>query len=180
MLWVVMVLRAFVSQVFITFFRFSTPGGVFAGVHRRRHFPFHTGGAFSGLIAGSLADRTRYRPIFILSHFLTAPALLLSLYLRDAWVYPCSFLSGFFSMATLPLGWCWGSSLPQGALHGIEPHDGFGPGDRGVMSPIIGKLADLYSIQTVLAWLPAVPLLTWCSVCAFLKKPACMNRGSHG
>jgi len=29
-----------------------------------------------------------------------------------------------------------------------------------VMSPIIGKLADMYSIQTVLAWLPVVPLLT--------------------
>jgi FSR family fosmidomycin resistance protein-like MFS transporter len=37
---------------------------------------------------------------------------------------------------------------------------GLALGIGGVMSPIIGRLADLYSLQAVLAWLPVVPLLT--------------------
>jgi MFS transporter, FSR family, fosmidomycin resistance protein len=162
MLWVVMVLRAFVSQAFITFFPilYSREGYSLVSIGVVTSL-FTLAGAFSGLIAGSLADRTRYRPIFVLSHFLTAPALLLSLYLRDAWVYPCSFLSGFFSMATLPLGVVLGQRLaPKGRSMVSSLMMGLALGIGGVMSPIIGKLADMYSIQTVLAWLPIVPLLT--------------------
>jgi FSR family fosmidomycin resistance protein-like MFS transporter len=112
-------------------------------------------------VAGSLADRTRYRPIFIVSHLLTAPALLLSLYLRDGWVYPCSFLSGFFSMATLPLGVALAQQLaPRGRSMVSSLMMGLSLGIGGVLSPIIGSLADVFSLPTVLAWLPVVPLAT--------------------
>jgi FSR family fosmidomycin resistance protein-like MFS transporter len=162
MLWVVMVLRAFVSQAFITFFPilYAREGyslvsiGVVVSL-------FTLAGAASGLVAGSVADRTRYKPIFILSHFLTAPALLLSLQLREFWIYPCAFLSGFFSMATLPLGVVLGQQLaPKGRSMVSSLMMGLALGIGGLMSPIIGKLADIYSIQSVLTWLPVVPLLT--------------------
>jgi FSR family fosmidomycin resistance protein-like MFS transporter len=162
MLWVVMVLRAFVSQAFITFFPllYAREGYSLISIGAVVSL-FTLAGAASGLVAGSLADRTRYRPIFIASHLLTAPALVLSLTLRGDWVYPCAFLSGFFSMATLPLGVALAQQLaPRGRSMVSSLMMGLALGIGGLMSPIIGKLSDTYSIQTVLAWLPAVPLLT--------------------
>ena len=162
MLWLVMVLRAFVSQVFVTFFPllYAREGYSLVSIGVVTAL-FTLAGALSGLVAGSLADRTRYRPIFIVSHLLTAPALLLSLYLRDGWVYPCSFLSGFFSMATLPLGVALGQQLaPRGRSMVSSLMMGLSLGIGGVLSPVIGSLADVFSLPTVLAWLPVVPLLT--------------------
>ena len=162
MLWVVMVLRAFISQAFITFFPilYSQEGYALVSIGIVTAL-FTLAGALSGLIAGSLADRTRYRPIFVLSHLLTAPTLLLSLYLRDFWVFPCAFLTGFFSMATLPLGVALGQQLaPKGRSMVSSLMMGLALGIGGIMSPIIGKLADMYSLPAVLAWLPIVPLLT--------------------
>jgi MFS transporter, FSR family, fosmidomycin resistance protein len=162
LLWGVMVLRAFVSQAFITFIPilYAREGYSLIAIGAVTSL-FTLAGAFSGLVAGSLADRLRYRPIFLLSHFLTAPALLLSLYLREAWIYPCSFLTGFFSMATLPLGVALGQQLaPKGRSMVSSLMMGLALGIGGVMSPVIGRLADIYTLPTVLAWLPVVPLLT--------------------
>ncbi len=161
MLWLIMVLRAFVSQAYITFFPilYSLEGYTLVSVGVVVSL-FTLAGAASGLVAGSVADRTRYKPIFIFCHLLTAPALLLSLHLREFWVYPCAFLSGFFSMATLPLGVALGQQLaPRGRSMVSSLMMGLALGIGGLMSPIIGKLADIYSIHSVLAWLPVVSLL---------------------
>ncbi|MEJ5359676.1 MAG: MFS transporter [Desulfobacterales bacterium] len=173
-LWVVMVLRAFVSQAFITFFPV---------LYAREGYPlvsiglvaalFTLAGALSGLIAGSLADRFRHRPIFLVSHFLTAPALLSSLWLRGDWIYPCAFLSGFFSMATLPLGVTLGQTLaPQGRSMVSSLMMGLALGIGGVLTPVIGRLADLYGLEAVLFWLPAVPLFTMLLCLRLPEKPA--------
>jgi FSR family fosmidomycin resistance protein-like MFS transporter len=162
LLWGVMVLRAFVSQAFVTFFPilYAREGYSLISIGVVTSL-FPLAGAFSGMVAGSLADRLRYRPIFILSHLLTAPALLLSLYLRGDWIYPCAFLTGFFSMATLPLGVAWGQQLaPKGRSMVSSLMMGLTLGIGGVLSPIIGWLADHFSLSAVLAWLPAVPLIT--------------------
>jgi FSR family fosmidomycin resistance protein-like MFS transporter len=161
LLWLVMVLRAFISQAFITFFPilYDREGYSLISIGVVTSL-FTLAGALSGMVAGSLADRTRYRPIFVVTHFLTAPALLLSLYLRDAWIYPCSFLSGFFSMATLPLGVTLAQQIaPKGKSMVSSLMMGLALGIGGVMSPIIGSLADAFSLEAVLAWLPVVPLL---------------------
>lgn len=160
MLWVVMSLRAFVSQVFSSFFPvlYARDGYSLISIGAVTSL-FTLAGALSGLVAGGLADRTRYRPIFILSHLLTAPALLLSLHLRGDWIYPCSFLSGFFAMATLPLGVALGQRLaPKGRSMVSSLMMGLAMGIGGVLSPVIGSLADVFSLPTVLAWLPLVPL----------------------
>jgi len=173
-LWVVMVLRAFVSQAFITFFPV---------LYAREGYPlvsiglvaalFTLAGALSGLIAGSLSDRFRYRPIFLGSHFLTVPALLCSLWLRGDWIYPAAFLSGFFSMATLPLGVTLGQTLaPQGRSMVSSLMMGLALGIGGVLTPVIGRLADLFGLETVLFWLPAVPLLTMLLCLRLPERPA--------
>jgi len=160
-LWAVMVLRAFVSQSFVTFFPilYAREGYSLISIGLVSSL-FTLAGALSGLVAGSLADRTRYRPIFLVSHLLTAPAILLSLYLRGSWVYPCAFLAGFFSLATLPLGVALGQQLaPKGRSMVSSLMMGLALGIGGVMSPIVGWLADLYSLQTVLVFLAGAPLL---------------------
>jgi FSR family fosmidomycin resistance protein-like MFS transporter len=161
-LWVVMTLRAFISQAFITFFPmlYARDGYSLVSIGVITSL-FTLAGAFSGLVAGSLADRIRYRPIFILSHLFTAPALVLALHLRGDWVYPCAFIAGFFSMATLPLGVALGQQLaPKGRSMVSSLMMGLALGVGGVLSPVIGSLADRFSLPTVLAWLPLVPLLT--------------------
>jgi len=37
---------------------------------------------------------------------------------------------------------------------------GLALGTGGIMSPIVGKLADIYTVKEVLAWIPVVPLIT--------------------
>jgi FSR family fosmidomycin resistance protein-like MFS transporter len=160
LLWVVMVLRAFISQTFITFFPLLYSQAGYSLVSIGWMVSLYTlAGAGSGLVAGSLADRTRYKPIFVICFLLTAPAILLSLYLRGDWIYPCSFLTGFFSMAPMPLGVAVGQRLaPKGRSMVSSLMMGLALGIGGIMSPIVGKLADLYTIQAVLAWLPVAPL----------------------
>ena len=41
----------------------------------------------SGLLAGYLADRAGSRPIFLVSHLLMTPALLVMLWLPGSWIY---------------------------------------------------------------------------------------------
>ena len=37
---------------------------------------------------------------------------------------------------------------------------GLALGTGGIMSPIVGKLADIYAVKEVLAWMPVVPLVS--------------------
>jgi FSR family fosmidomycin resistance protein-like MFS transporter len=159
-LWVVMVIRAFVSQIFVTFFPLLYSQEGYSLVSIGWVVSLYTlAGAASGMVAGSLADRTRYKPIFVGCFLLTAPAMLLSLHLRGDWIYPCAFIAGFFSMAPLPLGVALGQRLaPKGRSMVSSLMMGLALGIGGVMSPIVGRLADLCTIQTVLAWLPVAPL----------------------
>jgi FSR family fosmidomycin resistance protein-like MFS transporter len=174
LLWVLMVLRAFVSQAFITFFPilYSQAGYSLISIGAVVSL-FTLAGSVSGMVAGSLADRTRYRPIFVLSHLLTIPGLLLALYVRGWWIMPCAFVAGFFSMATLPLGVALGQQLaPRGRSMVSSLMMGLALGVGGIMSPVLGKLADMFSIQAVLAWLPVVPFFTMLLSFRLPERPA--------
>jgi FSR family fosmidomycin resistance protein-like MFS transporter len=85
----------------------------------------------------------------------------LSVFLGDGWIYPSAFLAGFFSMAILPLGVAMAQELaPKGKSMVSSLMMGLALGTGGIMSPIVGKLADIYTVKAVLAWLPVVPLLS--------------------
>jgi FSR family fosmidomycin resistance protein-like MFS transporter len=159
-LWGVMVIRAFVSQTFMTFFPLLYAREGYSLMAIGWVVSLYTlAGAASGLVAGSLADRFRFKPIFIASFLLTVPAMMLSLHLRGDWIYTCSFLTGFFSMAPLPLGVAMGQRLaPKGRSMVSSLMMGLALGIGGLLSPVVGWLADLYTIQAVLAWLPAAPV----------------------
>lgn len=171
-IWIVMVLRTFVGQSFLTFIPVLCA---------QRGYPlvsigaiisiFIVAGAISGLLAGLLADRIGYKPLFYASLLLTPPCLYLFLYLPGNWVYVGSFLSGFAIMATMPLGVAIaqelaprGRSMASGLMMGLS----FGIG--GMMIPLTGRLADIYGIRTVLSCLALVPLLITCLVYFFPDK----------
>jgi FSR family fosmidomycin resistance protein-like MFS transporter len=161
-IWLVMMIRAFVGQSFITFipvlyakegFSLLSIGAVVS--------VFTVAGALSGLIAGHLSDKIGYKRIFYLTHSLTTPCLLLLLFLRGQWIYLGTALAGFFMLATLPLGVAMAQQLaPRGKSMVSSLMMGLAFGTGGILVPLTGKLADVFSIRPVLTVLAMVPLLT--------------------
>jgi len=162
LIWCVMVLRAVVGQSFMTFmpvllaqkgYPLVAVGGVIS--------LFVVAGTLSGLTAGYLADKIGFKPIFYWTHGLMTPALLLFLNLSGSWIYLGAFTAGLFVLATLPIGVVMAQELaPRGRSMVASLMMGFAYGLGGVVSPMIGKLSDLFSIQTVLLYVTFIPLLT--------------------
>jgi FSR family fosmidomycin resistance protein-like MFS transporter len=162
LIWVVMVLRAFVSNSFRTFIPvlYAHEGYSLVAIGAVISL-FTVAGAVSGLAAGHLSDRVGYKPIFYLTHGLAGPSLFLLLYLQGNWVFCGAFLAGFFSMATLPLGMAMAQELaPKGRSMVSSLMMGLAFGLGGIMMPLTGKLADIFSIRGVLLFLTIIPLLT--------------------
>jgi FSR family fosmidomycin resistance protein-like MFS transporter len=168
-IWMVMVLRSITGQSFLTFMpvfyvqkglSVVTAGGIFA--------VFTVAGTVSGLIAGHLSDRIGFKTVFIFFHLLMTPMLLLVLQLEGHWVYLGAVLSGGTVLGTLPLGVAMAQTLaPKGRSMVASLMMGLAFGLGGIMSPLVGKLADLYSINSVLNVMAFVPLLTLPFIFAF-------------
>ena len=129
---------------------------------------FTIAGTVSGLTAGHLADRIGFRKIFLVTHGLMGPVLLLLLYLEGGWVYFGVVLAGIFVLATMPLGVALAQQLaPKGRSMVASLMMGFAFGLGGVVSPLVGKMADIYSIHTTLAAMSLLPLLSLPLILAF-------------
>lgn len=161
LIWIVMVLRAVAGQTFMTFMPIylhdsghSLPSvGLIVSL-------FVIAGTFSGLLAGFMADRTSIKKIFFISFACMPPTLLLYLYLPGPWVYLGSFLAGFAVLAPLPLGVVMAQKLAPGSRSMVSSlMMGFAYGLGGAISPFVGKLADIYGLETVLFWSAFVPLV---------------------
>jgi FSR family fosmidomycin resistance protein-like MFS transporter len=162
LIWVVMVLRAYVSVSFSTFipvlytqkgYSLVAIGGVISVLT--------VSGALSGLLAGHLADRIGYKPIFYCAHTVSMPSLILLLYTSGYWVYASAAIAGLFIMATLPLGVAMAQELaPKGRSMVSSLMMGLAFGTGGMMAPITGKLADIFSLHSVLLSLTILPLLS--------------------
>ncbi len=162
LIWLVMVLRAVVGQSFMTFMPVLlvsrgyslVSGGLMITV-------FTLAGTASGLLAGYLADRAGARPIFLVSHLLMTPALLTMLSLSGSWIYGGVFMAGFFVLATLPLGVTLAQELAPGGRSMVSSlMMGLAYGLGGAVAPVVGKLADLYSVASVLWAVAFIPLVT--------------------
>jgi FSR family fosmidomycin resistance protein-like MFS transporter len=162
LIWIVMVLRAYVGVSFRTFIPvlFAQKGYSLVAIGSLVSL-FTVAGAISGLLAGHLSDRIGYKPIFYFSHALSMPSLILLLYAPGKWVYVTAPVAGFFIMATLPLGVAMAQELaPKGRSMVSSLMMGFAFGMGGMMAPVTGKLADIFSIHGVLSSLAMIPLLT--------------------
>jgi FSR family fosmidomycin resistance protein-like MFS transporter len=162
LIWVVMVLRALVGQSFMTFIPvlYAKEGYSLVSIGTMVSL-FTVAGAASGLLGGFLSDRVGYKPIFSAAHGLATPSLLLFLFLPGNWVYLTATLAGFFILASLPLGVALAQELaPRGRSMVSSLIMGFALGTGGMLVPLAGKLADVFSIRIVLSGLAVIPLVT--------------------
>ncbi|MFC1859594.1 MFS transporter, partial [Thermodesulfobacteriota bacterium] len=162
LIWLIMVLRAVVGQSFLTFVPVLYVRKGYSIVSAGFLFSLFTvAGTLSGILAGYMSDKIGFKRIFYLAHGLMTPALLLFLYLPGNWVYAGSALAGFLVMATLPLGVVMAQALaPKGRSMVASLMMGLAWGLGGTISPIVGKLADIFSIGAVLWIVAFIPLLT--------------------
>jgi MFS transporter, FSR family, fosmidomycin resistance protein len=169
LIWLVMVLRAVAGQTFMTFMPIYLTDKGHDLVSVGFIFSiFILAGTFSGLLAGYLADRIEIKKIFFVSHALMAPALLLYLYLPGRFVYIGSFLAGFAVLASLPLGVVMAQKLaPKSRSMVSSLMMGFAYGLGGAMSPLIGKLADIYGLENVLFYSAFIPIVTLVPILKF-------------
>jgi FSR family fosmidomycin resistance protein-like MFS transporter len=162
LIWLVMVLRAIVGQSFMTFMPVYYVQKGYTVVAAGVIFSLFTlAGTFSGLLCGHLADRWGYKPLFWISHLLMTPILLLFLQFEGPWVYLGSALAGGAVLASLPLGVVMAQTLaPKGRSMVSSLMMGLAFGLGGIVSPLVGRVADIYTVETVLTGLALVPLLT--------------------
>jgi len=162
LIWIVMALRAFVSQSFMTFFPvlYSWEGHSLISVGSVVAI-FTVAGSVSGLIAGHMADRIGFKPVFYITHILTPPCMLLLLFLPGNWVYLGAMLAGFFVLATLPLGVTMAQKLaPGGKSMASSLMMGLAWGTGGILTPVTGKLCDIFTIKPVLSIIAFIPFIT--------------------
>ncbi len=162
LIWLVMVLRAVTGQAFLTFMPVLLVKQGYSLVSAGAMFSLFTvAGTVSGILSGHLSDRIGYQPIFYFFHTLMTPVLLLLLFLPGQWIFPGAALAGAFVMATLPLGVVMAQTLaPKGRSMVSSLMMGLAYGLGGTLSPLVGFLADHYSIRTVLMVISFIPLAT--------------------
>ena len=160
-IWLVMFVRAIIGQSFLTFMPVLYVNKGFSVFSAGAMFSLFTvAGTLSGLIAGHISDRIGFKPVFIFTFFLMSPMLLLFLNLQGNWVYIGAIIAGATVLATLPLGVAMAQILaPKSRSMVASLMMGFSFGLGGAVSPMVGKLADLYSIHSVLTGISLLPLL---------------------
>ena len=171
LIWLVMFLRAVVGQAYLTFmpvlyvregFSVVSAGAIYA--------IFIVSGTVSGLLSGHISDRIGFKPVFLFSFLFMAPTLWLFMQLEGNWVYFGSALAGCFVLAPLPLGVTMAQTLaPKGRSMVASLMMGFAYGLGGAITPIVGKLADTYTIRPVLIIMACIPLLTLPIIARFPK-----------
>ena len=173
LIWFMMVLRAFVSQSFMTFVPvlYAQEGYALVSVGAIVSL-FTVAGVLSGMMAGYLSDRFGEKKIFYSAYALATPCLYLLLYLPGRWVFVSAFLAGFSVMATLPLGVTLAQKIaPRGRSMVSSLMMGLAMGTGGMLTPLAGRLADLYSIRSVLMVVALIPLCAMPLVGFLPEKP---------
>ena len=171
LIWLVMLLRAIVGQAFLTFMPVLYVQEGFSVVSAGAIYSvFIVSGTISGLLSGHISDRIGFKPVFLFSFLCMAPALWFFMQLSGSWVYAGAVLAGGFVLAPLPLGVTMAQTLaPKGRSMVASLMMGFAYGLGGAITPIVGKLADSYSIRPVLTVIAFVPLLALPVIALFPK-----------
>jgi FSR family fosmidomycin resistance protein-like MFS transporter len=162
LIWIVMVARALVGQSLMTFMpvlwvqkgHTIVSAGVLFSI-------FTISGTVAGILCGHLSDRMGYKRLLWITHGLMTPFLLMFLLAPGKWIYPATMLAGGFNMASLPLGVVMAQKIaPKGRSMVASLMMGLAFGTGGILSPIVGKLGDIFTIQSVLMILVCIPVLS--------------------
>jgi FSR family fosmidomycin resistance protein-like MFS transporter len=102
-----------------------------------------------------------YKRLLWITHGLMTPLLLVFLLVPGKLIYPATILAGGCNMASLPLGVVMAQKIaPKGRSMAASLMMGLAFGTGGIFSPIVGKLGDIFSIQSVLMILVCIPVLS--------------------
>jgi FSR family fosmidomycin resistance protein-like MFS transporter len=162
LIWIVMVMRALVGQSLMTFMPVMwvqkghtiVSAGVLFSI-------FTLSGTVAGIVCGHLSDRMGYKRLLWITHGFMTPLLLVFLMAPGKWIYPATILAGGFNMASLPLGVVMAQKIaPRGRSMVASLMMGLAFGTGGILSPIVGKLGDIFTIQSVLMILVCIPLFS--------------------
>jgi len=157
-----MVMRALVGQSLMTFMpvlwvqkgHSIVSAGVLFSI-------FTISGTVAGILCGYISDRIGYKRLLWVTHGLMAPFLLLFLLVPGKWIYPATVLAGGFNMASLPLGVVMAQKIaPKGRSMVASLMMGLAFGTGGILSPIVGKLGDIFTIQSVLMIVVCLPVFS--------------------
>ena len=162
LIWIVMVMRSLVGQSLMTFMpvlwvqkgHTIVSAGVLFSI-------FTLSGTVAGILCGHLSDRMGYKRLLWITHGLMTPFLLVFLLASGKWIYPATILAGGFNMASLPLGVVMAQKIaPRGRSMVASLMMGLAFGTGGILSPIVGKLGDIFTIESVLMLLVCIPLFS--------------------
>jgi FSR family fosmidomycin resistance protein-like MFS transporter len=162
MIWIVMVVRALVGQALMTFMPVLWVQKGHTIVSAGVLFSLFTiSGTVAGILCGYVSDRMGYKRLLWITHGLMAPFLLVFLFVPGKWIYPATILAGGFNMASLPLGVVMAQKIvPKGRSMVASLMMGLAFGTGGILSPLVGKLGDIFTIQDVLMFLVCIPVLS--------------------
>ncbi len=162
LIWITMVMRSVVGQSLMTFMpviwvqkgHSIVSAGVLFSI-------FTISGTVAGVLCGHLSDRMGYKRLLWITHGFMTPFLLAFLLVPGNWIYPATILAGGFNMASLPLGVVMAQKIaPKGRSMVASLMMGLAFGIGGVLSPIVGKLGDIFTIQSVLLILVCIPFFS--------------------
>ena len=137
---------------------------------------FIVSGTTSGLLSGHITDRIGFKPVFLITFLFMSPALWLLMQFNDNWVYLGAVLAGSFVLAPLPLGISMAQTLAPKGRSMVASLMGFAYGLGGIIAPIVGKLADIYTIGPVLTFIAFIPL---CAVPIIALFPRVHSGSAH-
>ena len=162
LIWIAMVMRALVGQSLMTFMPVLWVQKGYTIVSAGFLFSIFTiSGTLAGILCGFLSDRMGYKRLLWITHGLMTPFLLAFLLVPGDWIYPATMLAGGFNMASLPLGVVMAQKIaPKGRSMAASLMMGLAFGTGGVITPIVGKLGDIFTIQSVLLVMVCVPALS--------------------
>ncbi len=161
-IWIVMVMRSLVGQSLMTFMPVLWVQKGYTIVSAGVLFSIFTiSGTVAGILCGHLSDRMGYKRLLWITHGLMTPFLLVFLLVPGKLIYPATILAGGFNMASLPLGVVMAQKIaPKGRSMVASLMMGLAFGTGGILSPVVGKLGDIYTIQSVLIVLVCIPVLS--------------------
>ena len=161
LIWIVMVLRALVGQSLMTFMPVLWVQKGHTIVSAGVLFSIYTmSGTLAGILCGYLSDRMGYKRLFWIIYVMMTPILLGFLSASGPWMYPATMLAGGLNMASLPLGVVMAQKIaPRSRSMVASLMMGLAHGTGGIFAPVVGKLGDIFTIQSVLMVLVCIPLL---------------------
>ena len=161
LIWIIMVLRALVGQSLMTFMPVLWVQKGHTIVSAGVLFSIYTiSGTLAGILCGHLSDRMGYKRLFWIIYVMMTPIMLGFLSASGRWMYPATVLAGGLNMASLPLGVVMAQKIaPKGRSMVASLMMGLAHGTGGIFAPIVGKLGDIFTIQSALMVLVCIPLL---------------------